>query len=148
MFSSLGSYVLGLCRDTGGIAVLSAQVGRALVPPRLDGRMLLEQLYKMGNRSLAIVALAAFFAGALMAISGTRALLMALPPMLVGGSFAMRSMPYLPGFALGILVGMGVFGLFLAEGLARLNERISLWVYRGVAVSSMALGLTWMGMRL
>lgn len=68
MFSSLGSYVLGLCRDTGGIAVLSAQVGRALVPPRLDGRMVLEQLYKMGNRSLAIVALAAFFAGALMAI--------------------------------------------------------------------------------
>lgn len=68
MLSSLGSYVLQVCRDTGGIAVLSAQVGRAMVPPRLDRRMLLEQLYKMGNRSLGIVALAAFFAGALMAI--------------------------------------------------------------------------------
>ena len=68
MLSSLGSFVLQVCRDTGGIAVLSAQVGRAMVPPRLDGRMLLEQLYKMGNRSLGIVALAAFFAGALMAI--------------------------------------------------------------------------------
>jgi phospholipid/cholesterol/gamma-HCH transport system permease protein len=68
MFSSLGSYALGLCRETGGIAVLSAQVARTLVPPRLDGRMLLEQLFKMGYRSLAIVSLAAFFAGALMAI--------------------------------------------------------------------------------
>ena len=68
MFSSLGRATLELCRDTGGIAVLGAQVGRALVPPRLDGRALLEQLYKMGNRSLVIVALAAFFAGMLMAI--------------------------------------------------------------------------------
>jgi phospholipid/cholesterol/gamma-HCH transport system permease protein len=67
-FSSLGSAALQLCRDTGGIAVLGAQVARALVPPRLDGRMLLEQMYKMGNRSLGIVALAAFFAGALMAL--------------------------------------------------------------------------------
>jgi phospholipid/cholesterol/gamma-HCH transport system permease protein len=71
MLSSVGRAALEVCRDTGGIAVLGWQVARALVPPRLGGgwgRELLTQIYKMGNRSFAIVALAAFFAGTLMSI--------------------------------------------------------------------------------
>ncbi|WP_428266118.1 MlaE family ABC transporter permease [Haliangium sp.] len=64
--AGMGASFLRLCRDTGGIVVLGAQVARTLVPLRLDGRQLLEHIHKMGNRSLAIVALTAFFAGTLL----------------------------------------------------------------------------------
>lgn len=87
-------------------------------------------------------------AGALMAISGVRSLLLALPPLLVGGSMSLAAWTYLPGFALGILIGMGAVGLLFAEGITRLNDRITLWVQRTVAVSSAALGLFWIGSRL
>ncbi|MFP2960378.1 hypothetical protein ACLEPN_21790 [Myxococcus sp. 1LA] len=87
-------------------------------------------------------------AGALMAVSGVRSLLLALPPLLVGGSMSVAAWMYLPGFALGILVGMGVVGLIFAEGIARLNAQITLWVQRAVAVGSAALGLFWIGSRL
>lgn len=87
-------------------------------------------------------------AGALMALSGVRALLLAVPPLLVGGSLHWGAWTYLPGFALGILVGMGAFGLLLAEGLARLGGRLEALVQRGVALASAALGLFWMGARL
>ena len=40
----------------------------ALLPPRLDGRELVRNLHRMGNRSLPIVALTAFFAGGLMVV--------------------------------------------------------------------------------
>jgi phospholipid/cholesterol/gamma-HCH transport system permease protein len=69
--SSMGASALRIARDTGGIVVLSGQVLRALVPPALDGRALLQHLYKMGNQSLAIVALTAFFTGALMTIQSS-----------------------------------------------------------------------------
>lgn len=66
--TSTGRMALGIARDTGGILILFGQVVRALVPPSLDGRELLRNLHKMGNRSVAIVALTAFFTGGLMAI--------------------------------------------------------------------------------
>ena len=87
-------------------------------------------------------------AGALMALSGVRSLLLALPPLLVGGSMSLAAWTYLPGFALGILLGMGVVGLIFAEGLARMSERLALWMHRAVALSSGALGLFWIGSRL
>ncbi len=87
-------------------------------------------------------------AGALMAVSGVRSLLLALPPLLMGGSMSLGAWSYLPGFALGILLGMGAVGLLFAEGLSRLGSRIALWVHRVVAVSSGALGLFWIGSRL
>ncbi len=87
-------------------------------------------------------------AGALMAISGVRSLLLALPPLLMGGSMSLAAWTYLPGFALGILVGMGAVGLLFAEGISRLNERLTAWVQRVVAVGSGALGLFWIGSRL
>ena len=87
-------------------------------------------------------------AGALMALSGVRSLLLALPPLLVGGSMSLAAWTYLPGFALGILLGMGVVGLIFAEGLARMSERLALWMHRAVALCSGALGLFWIGSRL
>jgi phospholipid/cholesterol/gamma-HCH transport system permease protein len=63
-----GRAALGIARDAGGIVLLLGQVLRALVPPSLDGRQLLQNLHKMGNRSVFIVALTAFFTGGLMAI--------------------------------------------------------------------------------
>ncbi len=87
-------------------------------------------------------------AGALMAISGVRSLLLALPPLLMGGSMSLAAWSYLPGFALGILMGMGAVGLIFAEGLSRLGARLATWVHRAVALSSGALGAFWIGSRL
>jgi hypothetical protein len=87
-------------------------------------------------------------AGALMAVSGVRSLLLALPPLLVGGSMSTAGWTYLPGFALGILVGMGAVGLLFAEGISRMNARLSAWLQRVVALGSGALGLFWIGSRL
>ncbi|XXF77324.1 hypothetical protein P2318_30375 [Myxococcaceae bacterium GXIMD 01537] len=87
-------------------------------------------------------------AGALMAVSGVRSLLLALPPLLVGGSMSTSGWTYLPGFALGILLGMGAVGLLFAEGLSHLNQRITGWLQRAVALGSGALGVFWMGSRL
>ena len=91
---------------------------------------------------------AATAAGALMALSGVRSLLLALPPLIVGGSLHWSAWSYVPGFALGILVGMGAFGLVLAEGMARWGQRVESWLRRAVALASAGLGLFWMGARL
>ncbi|MFZ5470056.1 MAG: hypothetical protein ACOZIN_11530 [Myxococcota bacterium] len=87
-------------------------------------------------------------AGALMAFSGARSLLLAVPPLVVGGSLSLSAWSYLPGFALGILVGMGTLGLLLAEGLHRLGAGTSRWIHRGAALGSAALGVFWIAVRL
>ncbi len=87
-------------------------------------------------------------AGALMAVSGVRSLLLALPPLLVGGSLQSSGWTYLPGFALGILVGMGAVGLLFAEGLARMGSGLAERLQRVVAAGSGALGLFWIASRL
>ena len=87
-------------------------------------------------------------AGALMAISGVRSLLLALPPLLMGGSMSLAAWSYLPGFALGILLGMGAVGLLFAEGMSRLGAGLATWVHRAIAVGSGALGVFWIGSRL
>jgi phospholipid/cholesterol/gamma-HCH transport system permease protein len=66
--SLLGARVMDVARELGGIALLLFQTVRALLPPSMDGRELLRNLHKMGNRSIPIVALTAFFTGALMVI--------------------------------------------------------------------------------
>lgn len=65
---AVGASTLAAAREAGGIAVLSARVLRALFPPSLDGRELFRQLHKMGNRSVPIVVLTAFFTGGIMVI--------------------------------------------------------------------------------
>ena len=66
MISAIGAGALRIAREVGGIVLLTAQVLRALIPPKMDSRELWKNLYKMGNRSVPIVVLTAFFAGALM----------------------------------------------------------------------------------
>ncbi len=66
--AGVGAATLGAARDAGGIAVLAFEVVRALVPPVLDRRELTKSLYRMGVRSIPIVALTALFVGALMVI--------------------------------------------------------------------------------
>lgn len=68
LIRDLGRHAIEVARDTGGIVVLAGQVLRRLFPPRLDGRELLSNLYKMGNLSVPIVSLTAFFVGGLMII--------------------------------------------------------------------------------
>ena len=67
-FAHVGTSALQICRDTGGIVILFGQVLRALVPPSLDGREFVRNLHKMGNLSVPIIVLTAFFTGALIAI--------------------------------------------------------------------------------
>lgn len=63
---NVGAGATRVAQEVGGIIILTGQVLRALIPPRVEWRELLKNLYKMGNRSVPIVALTAFFAGALM----------------------------------------------------------------------------------
>jgi phospholipid/cholesterol/gamma-HCH transport system permease protein len=64
----LGGATLGLCEELGGIFVLLTRVLLALFPPRLDGRELWRNLYKMGVQSVPIVVLTAIFVGGIMVI--------------------------------------------------------------------------------
>ena len=64
--ASAGAGAISVTQKVGGIAVLTGQVARALVPPRIDPRELVKNLHKMGNRSVPIVVLTAFCAGGLM----------------------------------------------------------------------------------
>ncbi len=66
--SGAGAAAIAVAREAGGMVILLASVLHALVPPSMDGRELVKNLHKMGNRSVPIVALTAFFAGALMTI--------------------------------------------------------------------------------
>lgn len=68
MIRAVGAGATRLAQEVGGIVVLTGAVLRALVPPRIDGRELLRQLYKMGNRSVLIVVATAAFAGGLMTL--------------------------------------------------------------------------------
>jgi phospholipid/cholesterol/gamma-HCH transport system permease protein len=65
---ALGAGARHVAREVGGITMLAGQVLRCLVPPSMDGRELLRNLYRMGNRSLPIIALTAFFVGGIMVI--------------------------------------------------------------------------------
>lgn len=66
--ANLGASAMRIAQEVGGIVVLTGEVLRALVPPRIDRRELVKNLYKMGNRSVPIVVLTAFFAGGLMTL--------------------------------------------------------------------------------
>nr|AYM53906.1 hypothetical protein [Corallococcus coralloides] len=130
----------------GGTVLLALAVAAFLFPNSLShGHPHLPGHSKEPHQHVHTVSTAA---GAFMAVSGVRSLLLALPPLLVGGSMSLAAWTYLPGFALGILIGMGVVGMLFAEGLSRLNERLTAWVHRAVALGSGALGLYWIGSRL
>jgi phospholipid/cholesterol/gamma-HCH transport system permease protein len=66
--TGLGASALGLARETGGIVLVLWRVLRSLIPPSVDLRELVQNLHKMGNRSVPIVVLTAFFTGGIMLI--------------------------------------------------------------------------------
>jgi len=68
VIGGIGAGALRVAQEVGGIVLLTAEVARALVPPRIDTRELWKNLYKMGNRSVPIVVLTALFAGGLMTL--------------------------------------------------------------------------------
>jgi phospholipid/cholesterol/gamma-HCH transport system permease protein len=68
MIAGIGASALRIAQEVGGIVLLTGEVARALVPPRIDRRELWKNLYKMGNRSVPIVVLTALFAGGLMTL--------------------------------------------------------------------------------
>jgi phospholipid/cholesterol/gamma-HCH transport system permease protein len=68
VLTALGAWVLRLCREAGGMALLCAHLAWALLRGRIDGRELLRSLYKMGVVSVPIVALTALFTGGIMVI--------------------------------------------------------------------------------
>jgi len=82
-------------------------------------------------------------AGALMAVSGVRALALALPPLLVGGALHLAGWAYLPAFGAGVFLAMAGVGLAVSTGARRLTLRGAARLQRVVALGSGALGLVW-----
>jgi phospholipid/cholesterol/gamma-HCH transport system permease protein len=71
MIRSIGAGGIRIAREVGGIVLLAGDVVAALIPRRtrwIDRRELVKNLHKMGNRSVPIVVLTSFFAGALMVV--------------------------------------------------------------------------------
>ncbi len=66
--AGLGGAVMGIAGQFGGVMVLLMRTLKALVPPKFDVPELWRNLYKMGNQSVPIVMLTAFFVGGIMII--------------------------------------------------------------------------------
>ena len=64
----VGASFLEIAETAGGMTILLARVIARMFPPRVDSRELLKNLYKMGVKSLPIVAVTALFTGAIMVI--------------------------------------------------------------------------------
>lgn len=128
----------------GGVVLLAVALGALFFPGSLSHGHPHFSAHADDHRHIRV----GTAAGALMAISGARGLLLALPPLVIGGSLHAAAWTYLPGFALGVMISMGGFGWLWSAGTARLNEQASAWAHRGVAVASAALGVYWIGIRL
>ncbi len=130
----------------GGLILVALSVAALLFPNALRHGHPHVHLGEVGQHThlRAAVPLAA---GALMAFSGVRSILLALPPLLVGGTHSPLAWSYVPGFALGVMAGMSAVGLLFAEGVHRLGERASGWVQRGSAVMAGLVGVFWIAVR-
>lgn len=65
---SIGKSTLFAWREIGGVTLLTGKVLRSLLPPKFDGPEFWRNMYRMGNKSLPIIALTAFFVGGIMVI--------------------------------------------------------------------------------
>ncbi|MBX3186957.1 MAG: ABC transporter permease [Labilithrix sp.] len=65
---AIGSSFLEIAETAGGMTILLVRILARMIPPRVDGRELVKNLYKMGVKSLPIVAVTALFTGAIMVI--------------------------------------------------------------------------------
>jgi phospholipid/cholesterol/gamma-HCH transport system permease protein len=68
LFGSLGGGFLSIAATAGGMGVLLGRVVTRLFPPRIDGRELWRNLYKMSVKSLPIVIVTALFVGGITVI--------------------------------------------------------------------------------
>jgi phospholipid/cholesterol/gamma-HCH transport system permease protein len=68
LVGNIGSSFLEIAETAGGMVILLARVVTRMIPPRVDSRELIKNLYKMGVKSLPIVAVTALFTGAIMVI--------------------------------------------------------------------------------
>ncbi|MEZ4475304.1 MAG: ABC transporter permease [bacterium] len=65
VFDLVGDWFLRLALVVGELSLFTGQVARAIVRPRIDRFEMWRSLYRVGVRSLPIVAVTAFFAGAI-----------------------------------------------------------------------------------
>src|SRR5512138_1382708 len=65
---AIGKGFLEIAETAGGMTILLVRILARFVPPRLDGRELWKNLYKMAVKSLPIVVVTAVFTGAIMVI--------------------------------------------------------------------------------
>jgi phospholipid/cholesterol/gamma-HCH transport system permease protein len=65
---SVGASFLDIAETAGGMTILLVRILARFFPPRLDGAEIWKNLYKMGVKSLPIVAVTALFTGAIMVI--------------------------------------------------------------------------------
>jgi phospholipid/cholesterol/gamma-HCH transport system permease protein len=63
----LGVRVLAACRAIGSVSLLAWDIGRSLVRYPLRGRLLVEQIYFVGSRSLFVILITGAFTGAVFA---------------------------------------------------------------------------------
>lgn len=66
--AKLGGALLSIADQSGGIAIMAGQIIRRLVPPDIDRLELFRNMYRMGVKSVFIVAATAFFVGAIMVL--------------------------------------------------------------------------------
>ena len=66
--ASIGEAVIDMATHLGAVVALLARVIRCLFPPRFDIPEFWRNLYKMGNQSVPIVMLTAFFVGGIMVV--------------------------------------------------------------------------------
>ena len=66
--AGLGSAAQKVSFDLGGVVMLLVRTIACLFPPRIDSKQFVRSLYKMGNESVPIVMLTAFFAGGIMVV--------------------------------------------------------------------------------
>jgi phospholipid/cholesterol/gamma-HCH transport system permease protein len=64
----IGTALLAIADQLGGIGVLAGQLARRMLPPRIDRFELLRNLHKMGVKSVSIVSVTALFTGAIMVV--------------------------------------------------------------------------------
>ncbi|MBN1947295.1 MAG: ABC transporter permease [Bradymonadales bacterium] len=67
----VGSSILSLSREVGGLAVLLGQITVRLFPPHLDGKETWRSFYKVGVKSTPIVVTTALLTGAIMAVQSS-----------------------------------------------------------------------------
>ena len=65
LLSRTGAWFIGVSIVVGEITLFHAEVARGLFPPRLDARETWRNLHRVGVRSLPIIAITAWFAGAI-----------------------------------------------------------------------------------